>query len=198
MKKLFVMLCILSTPFMAHSARTLQDITLEAGTKTVELGVVNSADEGLRAANFSFNLIRTKNSIKKIKFFYKLQYLEKKCVDYDVKKVMRPEFSQDVCTAIGDGSFQCETKKYDQLYEAKVVCIEKGLVKTFVEKSFSVSFKSAAALASKTKEKFMINVMQPKLKSKKVKVSGSVVESSVQYKVKRNLIGDGVSFKVLH
>lgn len=198
MKAMFLILLLLSTSVFANFENPRATFNLESGSKVIDLGLLKADGDLLKQVNYSLNLVRTKNSIKKVKIRYKMEFLRKKCVDYDIKKVMRPKFSQDVCTAVGDGSFQCENKSYDQLYEAKVICIEKGMVKATAEKSLTVSFKSAAALSTDTKEVFMINITQSKLTSKKVKVSGSIVESPVQYKVKGVFLGDGVSFKVVH
>ena len=198
MKILFICISILALTTSWADDKITTNYELAAGTKVINLGLIKNSAENMQPLNYSLQFTRNKNSIKKVTVKYKLEYLKKKCTDYDVKQVMRPSFTQQVCTTVGDGSFQCEEKTYDQLFTAKIVCIEKGWVKEIANKEFTLSFNKAAALAPHITETFGVDIIQPKLQKAKVKISGTVIESPVRYTVKNRLFKDGLSFKVLH
>ncbi len=197
--KMLLMLSLMILTILAYAGEGPQKtILLKKGSKVVDLGLVATESGVDTALNYSFVLERNKSSIKKFTIKYKMKMISRKCIDYDVEIVMRPSFSQKVCTPIGNGDYQCDVKTYDQLYEAKTVCVEKGWVQQEVNKKFKVSFKKAAALSSGTVEKFVISLKQKTYMSDTVKMSADVVSSPVRYKVSGRILTDTITFKVLH
>lgn len=199
MKGLLILMSFIALSVYAGEGNSSQqEILLKNGSKKIDLGLVRTVGHPDSVLNYSFILVRDKNSSKKITFKYQMNMIVKKCVDYDVEIVEQPAFTEKVCEAVGNGDYQCENKTFDQLYVAKPVCIQKGWAQQTVSKKIKVTFKKAAALSRGSVEKFVISLKQKKYSSDNVELMGDVVSSPVRYKVSTGFLSDSISFKVLH
>ncbi|MFA6237466.1 MAG: hypothetical protein WC635_09090 [Bacteriovorax sp.] len=161
----------------------------------IDLGNISDA-EANTAVNRSFQFIRNAKSPESVTVKYKINFLKKDCINHEVKKTEIPEFKKIVCSGDNTG-YSCEEKIFSGLYEASVVCTEQGLVRDTEEREVTLNFKKAVALSPSATEKIALNLKQAGMKSNEVESTGSVLESSSLYEVKKSLLGLGnqINFK---
>lgn len=171
---LAAVLLFVSTNVMAES------VLLDS--KTINYGELNQETNSM--ANELIEVKRTAKTPKKVTLKYSVNYMTKKCVDFEVKVKERPSFEQVVCEAGLDGSHLCENKEYTGLYEAKTVCTKEGLVRKTKSQELVLDFRKAVKLTNTAEEIFQINIKQGSIFKTKMKYSGKASQTASLYKVK--------------
>lgn len=182
---------------LVNSISAAEKIILKSNSSKIDFGLLSSKNEVDGAMNKSFVFKRDKNSPPTVKITYQIHTIKKKCVDYRVEVLDKPDITQRECIEIGDTKYQCEDKTHRELYTARTVCLSKGFVQETVDKSFKISFKKAAVLAENSVEEFEVNLKQKDYDSTSVTLKGRVVDSAVSYKVSKSFGRNLVSFKAL-
>lgn len=161
----------------------------------IDLGNISDAESN-RSANRTVEFIRNAKSPESVTLKFKLNYLKKECINHEVKKEEVADIKKIVCSGDNTG-YDCEEKTFSGLFTATVVCTEEGLVRETQEREVTLNFKKAVALTPAATEKIAVNLKQLSMKNNDVESSGSVLESSSLYEVKKSLLGLGnqINFK---
>ncbi|PIP93580.1 MAG: hypothetical protein COW00_02210 [Bdellovibrio sp. CG12_big_fil_rev_8_21_14_0_65_39_13] len=157
--------------------------------KVIDLGNISDAEANV-AVKRSFEFTRTAKSPEKVTLKYKLNFLKKDCVAYEVIQEEVPEFKKIVCAGDNTGH-HCEEKVFSGLFNAKTVCMEQGLVRVVNEGSVTLNFKKAVALSPTATERIAVTLKQNDMKNDQADSTGSVLESASLYEVKKSMLGLG-------
>lgn len=150
--------------------------------KTVDYGSLNQETNAM--ANELIEVKRTAQTPRKVTLKYKVNYMEKKCVSYEVKQKEIPAFTKVVCEAALDGAHDCVEKEFSGLFEAETVCVKNGLVRKTSSRELKLDFRKSIKLSEEASETFHVNIKQKSIMKDKVKYSGKAVDSDSLYKVK--------------
>lgn len=186
MKK--IILGLVALPVLAFAQ---QEVMLDK--KVIDYGALGQ--ETNSAASEMIAIKRGAKSPKKVTLKFTLNYMEKKCVEYETKTEEIPEFSQTVCEKALDGQHDCVDKIYSGLFNAKTVCVKEGLIRKSAAQEIKLNFGRAVTLSPTATETFQINVKQLSMSGDKIDVSGKVLDAASLYSIKPSAFGTGLKFK---
>jgi hypothetical protein len=182
-----LVLALMALPMLAFG----QEIMLDK--KTIDLGALTQ--ETNAAANELVAIKRTAKTPKKVVLKFKMNYMEKKCVEFETKQEDIPEFTQVVCVPGLAGQHDCEEKVYAGLFNAKTVCVKEGLVRKTLSEELKLDFGGAVALSPSATELFQINIKQKTIMSDDFELAGKALDAASLYEVKKSAFGNTLKFK---
>ena len=161
--------------------------------KKFDLGNITTSDNTRVDKTFKFK--RNDKSPNVVKLTYSYNYLKKECVDYDLVYKTIKGIDLNVCES-GEkkGSFDCKPKKFESFEVPKRVCVKKGYTLQTKTRTLRLVFLRSIELAPNADEVFQLSISQPKMASKKIKLSAKVIESDSLYKV-NNIFNKVIEFK---
>jgi hypothetical protein len=182
-----LVITLLALPMIAFGQEVMLD------KKTVDLGALNQ--ETNAAANELVVIKRTAKTPTKVVLKFKMNYMEKKCVEYETNQEDIPEFTQTVCTPALAGQHDCEEKIYAGLFNAKTVCVKDGLVRKALSGEVKLDFGGAVKLSPAATETFKINIKQGSIFKDNISLAGKAIDTASLYTIKEGAFGDTLKFK---
>jgi hypothetical protein len=178
MKKTLMMVAtlLIAQTVYAQSAEVMLN------SKKINYGAL--AQEKNAKANELIVVKRTAKTPKKVVLTFSINFMEKKCVAYEVKVVDVPAFSQTVCESALDGTHECLEKEYTGLYSAKTVCAKDGLVRATETNEVTLDFRKAVKLTENASETFQVSLKQGTISKEDVSARAKALDTASQYKVK--------------
>jgi hypothetical protein len=159
-----------------------QSTEVMLNSKKINYGAL--AQETNKKANELIVVKRTATTPKKVVLTYSVNYMEKKCVRYEVKVTELPNFTQTVCESALDGTHECLEKEYTGLYSAKTICSKNGLVRATGTNNLTLDFRKAVKLTENATETFQVNLKQGSISKDNTTAQGKALDTASQYKVK--------------
>lgn len=182
-----LVIALLTLPMIAFGQEVMLD------KKTVDLGALNQ--ENNAAANELVTIKRTAKTPKKVVLKFKMNIMQKKCVEFETKQEDIPEFTQTVCTPALAGQHDCEEKIYSGLFNAKTVCTKEGLVRKTLSEEVKLDFGRAVKLSPAATETFKINIKQGSILKDNISLAGKTIDSASLYTIKKSPFGNILKFK---
>jgi hypothetical protein len=189
MKKILMMV---ATLLLAQSVYA-QSAEVMLNSKKVNYGALSQ--ETNAKANELIVVKRTAATPKKVTLTYSVNFMEKKCVRYEVKVTEVPEFSQTVCESALDGTHECVERDYTGLYSAKTVCTREGLTRATSTKEVTLDFKKSVRLTENASETFQVNLKQGSILKADTAAQGKALNTASQYSVNVSRFNGSLKFK---
>ncbi|TDJ08762.1 MAG: hypothetical protein E2O68_01515 [Deltaproteobacteria bacterium] len=137
---------------------------------------------------------RTAETPKKVEVTFSFNYVDRACVDYNVKSKFIPPFSKVVCEKSGHGTHNCRTREFEGYSENKRECVDKGYELKTKKVTVKFNFKNAIPLNVGSVETFTVSLTQKKMKTDSVKFELTSIDSIGLYKLSK--LGKTYSFKL--
>lgn len=157
----------------------LKEYTLTS--KDLDLGALNQ--ETNAPANEIVLVKRTAQTPNRVKVTFSLNYMKKKCVEYETKQEDIPEFSQVVCEKGVAEQHICEKKEYSGFFNAKTSCTKQGLVRESAKRELILIFDNAVKLTPRATEVFQVNLKQKRISSTRFFPTGKAIDTASLYKI---------------
>lgn len=181
------------------SATAFGGDSLVLDSKDVNYGPLRQATR--TAALDKVEVVRTKNTPKKVDVRYSVKESEQVCSEYRYVRVWVPGTYDRVCrtSTDRDGNTRtvCRNVWRPGYYRTESRCVKWDTVMVARNKEIRLNFKKAAKLSGAQREVFMIEFRQERISSDKVTLSGQVVEARRGYDIRfETFLKDSLKFEV--
>lgn len=190
---------LLLTFIMIVSAAAFGEVnTVVLDSKEVNYGALRQATR--TAALDKVEVVRTKNTPKKVDLSYSVKESESVCAEYTYVDVWHPGSYDRICRTVTDRNGNtrtvCRNVWRPGYYTTERRCMRWETVMVSRNKEIRLNFKKAARLSGDKREVFMLEFRQERVSSSDVKLSGEVVEANRGYEIRfEKFLKDSLKFE---